>query len=155
MSQINVDTINEKTTGNGVNIPGHVVQIVEGTYSTQISTTSTSFVTGQLSASITPSNASNKILISTSLSGYAPNAVFLYATIYRGATNLGSGTENTVISYYAGGNTWFHSPMMYLDAPSTTSSTTYTVYYKASSGTVHLHSSKMGGSKIYLMEIAQ
>ena len=134
---------------------GSVLQVVEGTYSTQISTTSTTFVTGGLSASITPTSTSNKILISTSLSGYAENANFLDATIYRGATNLGGGNQNAIISFYAGGNTWFHSPMMYLDSPSTTSSTTYTVYYKASGGTVYLHLNRTGGSKIYLMEIAQ
>ena len=137
------------------NLPsGSVLQVVEGTYSTQINTTSTSFVTGELSASITPSSTSNKIFISTSLSGYAPTSVFWYATIYRGATNLGGGTANAIISHYGGGNTWFQSPMMYLDAPNTTSSTTYTVYYKASGGTVYLHHGGMGGSKIYLMEIA-
>ena len=134
---------------------GSILQVVEGTYSTQISTTSTTFVTGGLSASITPTSTSNKILISTSLSVYVPSPNFTDVTLYRGATNLGGGTQNAIITGYGTANVWFQSPLMYLDSPSTTSSTTYTVYYKASAGTAYLHIDRMGGSKIYLMEIAQ
>ena len=32
MSTLYVDTITEKTVGNGVQIPGHVIQVVQGVY---------------------------------------------------------------------------------------------------------------------------
>lgn len=135
---------------------GSILQIVEGTYSTQISTASTTFVTGNLSASITPTSTSNKILIMVACSVYNGSAMFVDFTIYRDSTNLGTGTESTIGSVYAGtSDIWHNASIMYLDSPSTTSSTTYTLYYKASSGTAYLHAPRSGGSKIYLMEIAQ
>ncbi len=42
---------------------GTVLQVVNATYSTQLSTTSTSYVDTGLSASITPTSATSKILI--------------------------------------------------------------------------------------------
>tara|TARA_Y100001972_G_scaffold124536_1_gene173930 strand:+ start:519 stop:1013 length:495 start_codon:yes stop_codon:yes gene_type:complete len=56
MSILKVDTINEKTSGNGVRIPGHVVQ-VQRTYvasASEISTTSTSLAASGIQCSITP-----------------------------------------------------------------------------------------------------
>ena len=55
MSTLFVDTINEKTTNNGVYIPSHPVQIVSTTKTDDFSTSSSSLVdiTG-LSLSITP-----------------------------------------------------------------------------------------------------
>ena len=58
------------TTGSsGQSIPkaalptGSVLQVVQGSYSTQTTTTSTTYVTTNLSATITPTSASSKILI--------------------------------------------------------------------------------------------
>ena len=42
---------------------GKVLQVVQGTYATQASTTGTTYVTTNLSASITPSSTSNKVLV--------------------------------------------------------------------------------------------
>ena len=42
---------------------GSVLQVVQATTSTEVSTTSTSYVSAGLSASITPTSSSNKILI--------------------------------------------------------------------------------------------
>ena len=69
MSTLFVDTINEKTTNNGVYIPGHPVQIVSNTYTARFSTNSTSYaeVTG-LTTSITPSSSSSKVLVQISVS---------------------------------------------------------------------------------------
>ena len=52
MSTMRVDNITEKTSGNGVNIPGHVIQVVEGSSSTPNSTSSTSTVDSGLTATI-------------------------------------------------------------------------------------------------------
>tara|TARA_E500000318_G_scaffold112067_1_gene134018 strand:+ start:36235 stop:36729 length:495 start_codon:yes stop_codon:yes gene_type:complete len=62
-SIINVDTINEKTSGNGVQIPGHVVQTVHFTTGTQVSTASTSAVVTNLSGSITPKYSTSHIYV--------------------------------------------------------------------------------------------
>ena len=63
MSTLFVDTINEKTSGNGVQIPGHVVQVVNHSYTTNTSTTGGYADAGGSSFTITPTSATNKILI--------------------------------------------------------------------------------------------
>jgi hypothetical protein len=116
---------------------GTVLQVVSATTSTSFSTTSTSFVTTSFSASITPSSASSKVLVQT-LGGVfrTPSGVQGYLTIYRGATNLGD--TNRGLQQVGGqtGQCDFPIGIGFLDSPSTTSSTTYTIYIRASSSTV-------------------
>ena len=112
---------------------GQVIQVLSATDSTQRDTSSSSFVTASntLSVTITPSSASNKILIIVSASGYAVTEDVCF-TIYRGATNLGNSTYGMV--YMTGGGDWpYHIgslALSYLDSPSTTSATTYQVYMR-------------------------
>jgi len=133
---------------------GVVLQVVQGTYSTQTSTSSTSYVTTSLNASITPKFATSKILAIVSL-GWCQNASASYmnATLYRSSTDLapnvyGFGVLNSNASVN-GVNINFN----YLDSPATTSSTTYTVYAKSNSGTVYWCVSGQT-AVITLMEIA-
>ena len=124
---------------------GQVIQVVSATDSTERSTTSSSFVTGSntLSVSITPSSASNKIFIISTFQGRVTGGTPAGYTIYRNSTNLGNSSGmiitpsndpfriNTAISYY--------------DSPATTSATTYQVYMKVlGSGTIYI-----GGSSEY------
>ena len=112
---------------------GQVIQVLGATDTTSRSTSSSSFVTGSntLSVTITPSSASNKILIivTGSISTNDEDCAF---TIYRASTNLGNATYGMV--YALGGGDWpYHRgslAMSYLDSPSTTSATTYQVYFK-------------------------
>ena len=63
MSILKVDTINEKTSGNGVAIPGHVIQVVSNTYATETASGSSSYTDTGLAATITPKFATSKILV--------------------------------------------------------------------------------------------
>ena len=63
MSTLYVDTITEKSSGNGVQIPGHVVQVVSSTYSTAGSTTSASPIQMWSGLSITPKFANSIIKV--------------------------------------------------------------------------------------------
>ena len=55
MSILKVDTINEKTTGNGVAITGHVVQVMQGTSTSYLTLGSNNtYVDTGLTATITP-----------------------------------------------------------------------------------------------------
>jgi hypothetical protein len=117
------------TTGN---IPtGSVVQVVQvaktDAYSASINSTWTD-ITG-LSASITPSSASNKILVMVSIgSVYGGNNSIL--KLVRGSTDIFVGdaatsrTQGTLsdLNAYVNG---IPASFSYLDSPSTTSSTTY------------------------------
>jgi len=62
MSVLKVDTINEKTSGNGVNIPGHVIQVVQSVYGSQNSTTSSSWTNTSFTGTITPTKNTSKVL---------------------------------------------------------------------------------------------
>jgi len=120
------------TISSGANA-GEVIQVLSATDDTSRSTTSTSFVTGSntLSVSITPSSASNKILILTNVVGRGEVSVSnIYLTIYKGSTNLG--TANGFATDYNGEITFMSGA--YLDSPNTTSSITYQVYFRMSSG---------------------
>jgi hypothetical protein len=139
------------------NMPvGSVLQVVNATYSTQVTTTSGSFVTTSLTASITPSSSTSKILVIATMpmsTGTANENGKL--TIYRNGSNIapntGLGAFQTSAVIYAG------LTIQLLDSPATTSSTTYAVYGSASGGsTVTFNSLSTGASSsvITLMEIA-
>lgn len=125
------------TNGTNTNFPaGSVLQVVQGTYSTQISlsspTTSTITATG-LSASITPSSASNKILIMTSnqvqFNNSSATALYGHYIIYRNTSTsifVEGAADQVVGSVIEFG---IRSNMVYLDSPATTSSTSYSVSF--------------------------
>jgi hypothetical protein len=110
---------------------GAVLQVVTATDSTQRSTTSSTFVTGSntLSVSITPSSTSNKIFLIAHVYVYALDG---YWTFFRGATNIGNATGGLS---GASGNISIMGAYTKLDSPNTTSATTYKVYFRSASGT--------------------
>ena len=116
---------------------GKIGQVVNSKFTSTFSTTSTSFVTTGHSASITPVSTLSKILIFLNGGSSWNNNDVNYnrwTTIYRGGTDLGAGTVGLQNMY---ANTLFGGPhsINYLDSPSTTSSTTYTVYHRTQGGT--------------------
>jgi len=142
------------TTGN---IPvGSVLQVVSTYYGTTASTTSGTYVDTGLSASITPTSATSKILVmvthGTPIKGNATTDINM--RLVRGSTSIwefGSDMLNvgTVVSNY--GTT---ATAQYLDSPATTSSTTYKTQFcngQNNGNTVYAH---IAGSSMTLMEIA-
>jgi hypothetical protein len=112
---------------------GKVLQVVSATHSTSVDVTSTTLTDTGLTASITPSAASSKILIMTTQQlqvrrGTADMRVGLMALL-RGATKIYSEGTNSDFGMYVDGNTnlqlGIKQNFIYLDSPSTTSSTTY------------------------------
>jgi len=118
---------------------GQVIQVLSATDQTVRSTTSTSFVTASntLSVTITPSSASNKIFIIVDGGTYSASATS-FATIYRDSTNLGNGNFGMLTNYDGGVGVRIGLSMSYLDSPSTTSATTYQVYFRQGAGTGQL-----------------
>ena len=134
------------------NMPaGSVLQVVTNTTNAQVSTSSTSFVSATLAVSITPSSTSNKVFVVVTSTAQGSTTNSLYYTIYRDATNLGGTLGMTAFSN--GNGNQFPLAMSYLDSPSTTSSTTYTVYFRTSTGSVFFGENNMVTS-ITAMEIA-
>lgn len=133
---------------------GKVLQVVSATTTSSTSTSSTSFVSTSLTASITPSSSSSKIFILVAGGELDSNGTnqAITATIYRNSTNL-AGSSGISDSYGTLSRVQSTLSMSFLDSPSTTSSTTYTAYIKAGSGTVVFNANPVQ-SCITLMEIA-
>ena len=125
-------TISNSGTASGF---GKVLQVQSFTVNTAETTNNNTFTAPALLNAITPSSTSNKILVFASgiiqSSGAATNSV---VTLYRDSTNLGSASSGMASQYGSGGSGSCNFGMNYLDSPSTTSSTTYRVYFKANSG---------------------
>jgi hypothetical protein len=153
------------TTGSsGQSIPkaalptGSVLQVVQATYSTSTSTTSSTFTDLGLSASITPTSSSSKILAIACLSSVYKNGAnaSVGVNIVRGSTEIVKFSENTLSYTNTSGASGVSATMNYLDSPSTTSSTTYKIQFKNGSATgtnVTINDSNVT-STLTLMEIA-
>lgn len=97
-------------------------------------TTSTSYqsVGSGLSITMTPASTSSKIILLSTLNVYGN---YIHASFFRGSTNLA--TDNTSATeriIHNGTGNWMNNSMVFLDAPNTTSSTTYEVKYRSSNG---------------------
>jgi hypothetical protein len=116
---------------------GAVLQVVQSSIASTQNTTSTSYVTSNLSASITPSSTSNKILILLN-GGNAfnnTNNANVIIAFHRGVTELAN-SPHGIIQNTSGTNSQKSSwSASFLDSPSSISSLTYTPYFKVSSGT--------------------
>ena len=153
MSTLSVDTITEKTTGNGVNIAGHIVQVVEGTRTTGTNTASSSYVDAGLSASITPSSSSNKVLVIVAAGfGNTSSSKNNNVRIVRDSTEIRSFSR---VGFSGSGHINAHQVFTILDSPSTTSATTYKVQYMTDGGNFRINDSSGDTSvaTITLMEI--
>lgn len=150
---------------------GSVLQVVTATNSTLVSSTSTTYADTGLSATITPTSSSSKILILVNQSGYVSRNTATdcgFGTrLLRGATVILTSVADANGPYdaYTGatgtsGTRYLLSrhTTVYLDSPATTSATTYktqgAVYV---SGTLNFQTTGSGSnatSTIILMEIA-
>lgn len=126
-SELRVDRIipvNGVPTGGG----GGIIQIVQGTTTSRATISSSTFTNTNLSASITPTSASNKILIQVHTSVYVDSAAdACYLDLQRGTTSNLSGRDNGFLSYNDDSLRFFGASFNYLDSPATTSSVTYTL----------------------------
>ena len=131
---------------------GKVLQVVSGTHATQVTNSTATFVDTDLTASITPSAATSKVLVLIAQSVQQDNDANgeIKIRMFRGATQLG--TDQPLL--YTGQNTFksaFFSAC-YLDSPSSTSSLTYKTQFNANAGNTRVN---IGGgtSQITLLEI--
>jgi hypothetical protein len=159
---LTVDSTNGITFPNGTNpqsAPGKILQVVQFATSTYVSTTSSSYVTTGLTASITPLFSTSKVLvlISAALGFSTSTSGTLFATLYRNSTNLGGGSYASFNDIYVGTSNSVYLPALinYLDSPATTSSTSYTYYFQSYNNTdTARFNPNSQTSTIILMEIA-
>jgi len=143
--------------------PGTVAQVVQATFNSQSTTTSASFVNTAVTASITPTSATSKIIVTVSASTH----IFNYDNeqnirINRNGTTevVGSYRINKVFLPTEGSNqeNWNPMAITVVDSPASTSPVTYTVQQRCTNGgsaLVGFGSNDTGSSSIVLMEILQ
>ena len=111
-----------------------IVQMVYGQTSTSVSSSSATFADTGLTATITPTSASNKILVfvqqngGQKSAGQSDNSV--YVSLFRGASNIAkiaesAGFTNSLLRLYL-----TTIGIAYLDSPATTSATTYKTQFR-------------------------
>jgi hypothetical protein len=143
---------------------GRVLQVVEGSTSTLVSNTTTSFVDTGLTASITPSSTTSKILVmfsqqATSGRTASTSEINLDLQLLRGATVLIEYADYVQFANAASlANLGGMISATFLDSPATTSSTTYKLQGRpdstSNSQQASFQTGSRGRSSIVLMEIA-
>jgi hypothetical protein len=139
---------------------GKVLQVVSATSTTITAIASTTFTDTTLSASITPSSTSSKILVLVTQFVYSSNATDMGfgARIMRDSTSIYSCANNLGNFYgYASAGTFENAisfSLSYLDSPSTTSATTYKTQGRANfAATTATFNFANNPASIILMEI--
>jgi hypothetical protein len=141
---------------------GKVLQVVQGTSTTSTTITSTSFVTTNLSATITPSSTNSKVLALIALMVYCDDntqAAKLGYQLKRASTAvyvLDGGSANGFQIFSQGAASVAQTIVLngnYLDTPATTSATTYTVEAKVPASQSAVFQVDSMPSTLILMEI--
>ena len=161
-SLIKVDTIQTSAGGTptasslGISGVGKIGQIVQATTGTQVGTTSTSYVDSNITASITPSSTSPKILVLVSANCFiiGGSATSMDTNIVRDSTVVAEFDRSVYKETSATASQIF---LQYLDSPSTTSSTTYKVQIRRGSGaeTILTQYSDVNGSGISFITLME
>lgn len=173
MSTIKTNAI-QTTAGKPIlNSTGSILQVVSTVKTDTFSTTSTSYVdiTG-MSATVTPSNSGNKILVIVDIKGWTQNSQIGAIQLLRNSSTIyigdaaGSRAQVSIAGLYANGsptNVLGTGMLCYLDSPSTTSAVTYKLQTKTITNTVYINrqavddnnnDNSRAASSITLMEIS-
>ena len=155
-------TLDLKSQGNVTMPSGSVLQVISASNTNTanggflLTTSSASYTAGALSASITPSSTSSKIMVIINTVQYraGSSSFTVYRTTSSGSTNIGGG-NNGFARLTGANNTWLPMSISYLDSPNTASAVTYQLYGRAEAGGV----TYFGGdgdmkSTITLMEVS-
>tara|TARA_R100001510_G_scaffold55320_1_gene59089 strand:- start:763 stop:1251 length:489 start_codon:yes stop_codon:yes gene_type:complete len=140
MSQLKVDSIVPRG-GLPSSASGGIIQqkFVNDT-TTFTATTHSSFLDLPLTLSITPQSSSNKILVTANITIQFGTTIFVLRLL-RGSTNIGTTSETGGFQGLTGGTQDSSrgaatNTIVFLDSPSTTSSTTYKIQCLFQSGTL-------------------
>ena len=142
MSTLSVDTITGQTTAANVKLPaGSVLQAQSFDYTgSAFTSSSTSHVATPITVTITPKYSSSKVLIlcstnlrkTTTTTAYGIDLALYRAIGGASASNIRDRWQWT-LNWNESQQQWAHWMGHYLDSPSTTSSTVYTLYAKVDS----------------------
>ena len=121
-----------------LNSTGSILQVVQGTLKTTVNIATDTYTSLGLSATITPSSTSNKILVMAVIHiGATGGNEGFHGRLYRNGSNITDAMGNAASTRDTG---WFHcgahyssseqypATPIYLDSPASTSALTYAVY---------------------------
>ena len=160
-------TLNNNSLSNISSLPagvgGKVLQVVTNSTTTTVSNTSTSLVDTTLTATITPSSTSNKILVLICQSVHRYNTgsyASVLWSLFRNSTVIYEGANDNngaILSYDYGGsglNVFHPTPLTILDSPASVSAQTYkTQIARGNNGGTARAQPESNKSTITLMEI--
>jgi len=138
---------------NGISLPaGHVVQVKSMSTNSDNSFTSSTYTDTVLTLSITPTSASNKILVMMDVEITVQGDTNFNLRLMRDSTAIFTALSGA--GNFGSGNQHGHGySASYLDSPSTTSATTYTFQVaELSGGTIRI-TGESGGGTVTLMEV--
>ena len=137
---------------------GKVLQVVNASTSTAVNSATNTYVDTGLTATITPSSATSKVLVFVSQNGLAKSSAnagtFGALKLLRASTDLATFETQFAYTNSVLENSVAGASITYLDAPATTSATTYKTQVR-SAGNTSLVVVQAGSSTstITLMEI--
>ena len=151
-------TLDLKSQGSVAMPSGSVLQVIQVGYNTTVGSTTNTFVDTGLTATITPSSTSSKILVTFNQQGVGKfsNNTSCGLRLIRGSTQLQVAGDYTPYTSSGLEVRGLSVTSQYLDSPSTTSATTYKVQFRSlNNNATAAVNDPQGNSTITLMEIAQ
>jgi hypothetical protein len=145
--------------GQVLNAPGHVLQVVQSVYSSQNATSSASWTNTSFTGTITPTKNTSKVLALCQIPfmsyNGSSNESIGYGRLYRDASNYSGYIVVNGYDYGGSGLIVNHTAALnWLDSPATTSATTYTFQMYHSQGTQTRLIYQDADAHMILMEIA-
>ncbi len=137
---------------------GKVLQAVTASFTSTTSTTSHDFQNTDITATITPSATSSKVLALISSHGSNESGGrTMYYSLFRDSTNLGNGDHGMGVFFTdAGVRVRASCIVNLLDSPNTTSAVVYRLKFRSASNGSAVELPPTGGTSfITLMEIAE
>ncbi len=137
---------------------GKVLQVVNANTTTSASSSSATYAATGLSATITPTASTSKILVLVSQNGLKKDATasntFLQLRLKRGSTVISTFEDTATFTNSALENRVGGSSANYLDSPATTSATTYSTEFANGAGSGFVKVQEVAAmSTITLLEI--
>ena len=140
-----------------LNRAGNILQVVNVTYNTSASNSTSTYADTGLTASITPTSATSKVLVVVNQAGLGKNTgnAYMGIKLMRGSTDLILFEGEGAYSGDSLPNSVGSASCAYLDSPSTTASVTYKTQFRSIPNTAQvIVQSSSSASTITLMEVA-
>lgn len=137
---------------------GSVLQVVQGTYATLVTNSTTTYADSGLTATITPTSATSKILVQV-VTNYRVHRLGSYGSGYINLVKNSTQLLEYIVGSYSTAGTEITATSVaninYLDSPATTSATTYKMQLKSGGNSATMETTEDNNlSTIVLLEIA-